>query len=209
MAVSTGTRRPYSEVPGSSIRQLRMDCAASDSVVSVRSTVATLRGAYFGLKRDAAPGVDGQTRREYGEQLEDNLKDLSGRLKRGAYRAKSVRRVLIPQPDGGMRPLGVTTLEDKLVQRAVAEVLNQIYEADFLGFSYGFRWADLAERFAKFGLGACMHPSRRWAGGWERCSGGTSITTGCPRTTPLSKPSATTSSGSGGVLCGGAAGRPG
>ena len=101
--------------------------------------LATLREAYFGLKRDAAPGVDGQTWREYGEQLEDNLKDLSERLKRGAYRAKPVRRVLIPKPDGGMRPLGVTTLEDKLVQRAVVEVLKQIYEADFLGFSYGFR----------------------------------------------------------------------
>ena len=99
----------------------------------------TLRGAYFGLKRDAAPGVDGETWREYGEQLEENLKDLSERLKRGAYRAKPVRRVLIPKPDGGMRPLGVTTLEDKIVQRAVVEVLNQIYEAAFLGFSYGFR----------------------------------------------------------------------
>jgi len=99
----------------------------------------TLRGAYFGLKRDAAPGVDGETWREYGEQLEENLKDLSERLKRGAYRAKPVRRVFIPKPDGGMRPLGVTTLEDKIVQRATVEVLNQIYEVDFLGFSYGFR----------------------------------------------------------------------
>ncbi len=99
----------------------------------------TLRGAYFGLKRDAAPGVDGETWREYGEQLEENLNDLSVRLKRGAYRAKPVRRVLIPKPDGGMRPLGVTTLEDKIVQRAVVMVLTPIYEADFLGFSYGFR----------------------------------------------------------------------
>jgi RNA-directed DNA polymerase len=99
----------------------------------------TLREAYFGLKRDAAPGVDGETWRAYGEQLEGNLSDLSQRLKRGAYRAKPVRRVFIPKADGGMRPLGVTTLEDKLVQRAVVEVLNQIYEADFLGFSYGFR----------------------------------------------------------------------
>jgi len=87
----------------------------------------TLRGAYFGLKRDAAPGVDGETWREYGEQLEEKIKDLSERLKRGAYRAKPVRRVLIPKPDGGMRPLGVTTLEDKIVQRATVEVLNQIY----------------------------------------------------------------------------------
>ena len=99
----------------------------------------TLRGAYFSLKRDAAPGVDGQTWQEYGEQLEENLKDLSARLKRGAYRAEPVRRVLIPKSDGGMRPLGVTTLEDKIAQRAVVDVLNPIYEADFLGFSYGFR----------------------------------------------------------------------
>src|SRR5574341_2660603 len=99
----------------------------------------TLRRAYLALKREAAPGVDGMTWREYGEQLETKLEDLSLRLKRGAYRAKPVRRVLIPKPDGRQRPLGVTALEDKVVQRALVEVLNQIYEADFLGFSYGFR----------------------------------------------------------------------
>jgi group II intron reverse transcriptase/maturase len=99
----------------------------------------TLRRAYLKLKREAAPGVDGMTWREYGEQLETNLEDLSLRLKRGAYRAKPVRRVLIPKPDGRQRPLGVTAIEDKVVQRALVEVLNQIYEADFLGFSYGFR----------------------------------------------------------------------
>ena len=84
-------------------------------------------------------GVDGETWRTYGEQLEDHLVDLSDRLRRGAYRAKPVRRVLIPKPDGRQRPLGVTTLEDKLVQRALVMVLNCIYEVDFLGFSYGFR----------------------------------------------------------------------
>ena len=99
----------------------------------------TLRWAYLKLKREAAPGVDGTTWREYGEQLEAKLEDLSLRLKRGAYRAKPVRRVLIPRPDGRQRPLGVTALEDKVVQRALVGVLNQIYEADFLGFSYGFR----------------------------------------------------------------------
>ena len=99
----------------------------------------TLRGAYFSLKREAAPGVDGRTWREYGEQLEENLKDVSERLRRGAYRAKPVRRVFIPKPDGSRRPLGVTAFEDKLVQRALVEVLNHIYEADFIGFSYGFR----------------------------------------------------------------------
>ena len=99
----------------------------------------TLREAYFSLKRDAAPGVDGETWRVYGETLEDNLRDLSERLKRGAYRAKPVRRTYIPKADGRQRPLGVPVLEDKLVQRATVEVLNAIYETDFLGFSYGFR----------------------------------------------------------------------
>jgi retron-type reverse transcriptase len=99
----------------------------------------TLRMAYFSLKKEAAPGVDGETWRHYGEQLEGNLQDLSERLKRGAYRAKPVRRVYIPKADGRQRPLGVTALEDKIVQRAAVEVLNTIYETDFLGFSYGFR----------------------------------------------------------------------
>jgi RNA-directed DNA polymerase len=99
----------------------------------------TLREAYFGLKHTAAPGVDGQTWHAYGEQLDENLRDLSARLQRGAYRAKPVRRVFIPKPDGRQRPLGVTTLEDKVVQRALVLVLNCIYETDFLGFSYGFR----------------------------------------------------------------------
>src|SRR6202047_1540560 len=99
----------------------------------------TLRMAYFRLKREAAPGVDGETWRHYGERLERNLQDLSERLKRGAYRAKPVRRVYIPKADGRQRPLGVTALEDKIVQRAAVEVLNTIYETDFLGFSYGFR----------------------------------------------------------------------
>jgi RNA-directed DNA polymerase len=98
-----------------------------------------LRTAYFNLKREAAPGVDGETWRHYGEALEKNLQDLSDRLKRGAYRAKPVRRVFIPKADGRQRPLGVTALEDKVVQRATVEVLNAIYETDFLGFSYGFR----------------------------------------------------------------------
>ena len=98
-----------------------------------------LRKAYFGLKRNAAPGVDGETWRHYGEELEGNLQDLADRLKRGAYRAKPVRRSFIPKPDGRQRPLGVTVLEDKIAQRATVEVLNAIYETNFLGFSYGFR----------------------------------------------------------------------
>src|SRR5712664_1722868 len=99
----------------------------------------TLRMAYFRLKKEAAPGVDGETWRHYGETLEGSLQDLSERLKRGAYRAKPVRRVFIPKADGRQRPLGVTALEDKLVQRATVAVLNGIYETDFLGFSYGYR----------------------------------------------------------------------
>jgi len=98
-----------------------------------------LRAAYFGLKKEASPGVDGETWKHYGETLEEHLRDLSERLKRGAYRAKPVRRVFIPKTDGRLRPLGVTALEDKIVQRATVEVLNAIYETDFLGFSYGFR----------------------------------------------------------------------
>src|ERR1700686_1848219 len=99
----------------------------------------TLRMAYFCLKKEAAPGVDGETWRHYGEALEDNLQDLSPRLKRGAYRAKPVRRAYIDKRDGRKRPLGVPVLEDKIGQRATVEVLNAVYETDFLGFSYGFR----------------------------------------------------------------------
>jgi len=99
----------------------------------------TLRRAYFSLKKEASPGVDGETWRHYGETLEDNLQDLSHRLKRGAYRAKPVRRAYIGKSDGRKRPLGVPVLEDKIVQRAAVEVLNAIYETDFLEFSYGFR----------------------------------------------------------------------
>lgn len=101
--------------------------------------LSMLRAAYYALKRDAAPGVDGATWRQYGEELEENLANLSGRLRRGAYRARPVRRVFITKEDGRQRPLGVTTLEDKIVQRATVEVLNAIYETDFVDFSYGYR----------------------------------------------------------------------
>jgi RNA-directed DNA polymerase len=99
----------------------------------------SLRAAYYALKRQAAPGVDGVTWKAYGQDLEANLRDLNGRVQRGAYRVKATRRVYIPKPDGRQRPLGVTALEDKIVQGAVRGVLNAIYEVDFLGFSYGFR----------------------------------------------------------------------
>ena len=101
--------------------------------------VNRLRQAYFALKRSAAPGVDDVTWHSYGEKLEENLKDLSTRLQRGSYKARPVKRIYIPKPDGRERPIGITTLEDKVVQRATVEVLNVVYEEDFLGFSYGFR----------------------------------------------------------------------
>ena len=102
-------------------------------------TVDLLRTAYLKLKRDAAPGVDGTTWREYGYDMEAKLVDLHGRVHRGAYRALPSRRKFIEKEDGRQRPLGIASLEDKIVQRAVVEVLNAIYEQDFLGFSYGFR----------------------------------------------------------------------
>ena len=98
-----------------------------------------LREAYLACKRDAAAGVDGQTWQAYAQDLEANLKDLSDRLARGAYRAKPVKRVYIPKADGRQRPIGIPVLEDKIVQRATVAVLNAIYETGFLGFSYGFR----------------------------------------------------------------------
>lgn len=102
-------------------------------------TVDLLEAAYSWLKRDAAPGVDGLTWRGYEQNLKDNLIDLHTRIHRGAYRALPSRRQYIPKSDGRQRPLGIAALEDKIVQRAVVEVLNSIYEEDFLGFSYGFR----------------------------------------------------------------------
>lgn len=98
-----------------------------------------LREAYFGLKRKAAAGVDGVTWQHYGENLESNLQDLASRLKRGAYRAKPVERVFIAKTDGRQRPIGIPVLEDKIVQRSTVEVLQAVYETDFVGFSYGFR----------------------------------------------------------------------
>ena len=102
-------------------------------------SIDLLRGSYYSLKKQAAPGVDGVTWREYGENLEARLSDLHGRIHRGAYRAQPSRRVWIPKADGRQRPLGVAALEDKVVQYAVGTVLNQVWEEDFLGFSYGFR----------------------------------------------------------------------
>jgi len=98
-----------------------------------------LRDSYNSLKKTAAPGVDGTTWQGYGQGLEEHLQDLHGQIHRGAYQAQPSRRVWIPKADGRERPLGIAALEDKIVQHAVGRVLNQIWEEDFLGFSYGFR----------------------------------------------------------------------
>jgi RNA-directed DNA polymerase len=102
-------------------------------------SIDLLRQSYYSLKKKAAPGVDGMTWEEYGRNLEARISDLHGRIHRGAYRARPSRRVWISKDDGRQRPLGVAALEDKVVQYAVGIVLNQIWEEDFLDFSYGFR----------------------------------------------------------------------
>src|SRR6266516_2917347 len=102
-------------------------------------SVDLLRDSFYALKRQAAPGVDGVRWKEYEAGLEGRLADLHSQVHRGAYRAQPSRRVYIPKADGRQRPLGIAALEDKIVQQAVVTVLNQIYEADFKGFSYGFR----------------------------------------------------------------------
>jgi group II intron reverse transcriptase/maturase len=102
-------------------------------------TVDLLGESFASLKKQAAPGVDGVTWKEYEEGIEDRLVDLHGRIHRGGYRAQPSRRVYIPKADGRQRPLGIAALEDKIVQQAVVTVLNEIYEVDFQGFSYGFR----------------------------------------------------------------------
>ncbi len=98
-----------------------------------------LTEAFFNLKKTAAVGVDAVTWQEYEQQVEARIADLHDRIHRGAYRAKPSRRVWIPKPNGRQRPLGIASLEDKIVQQAVLWVLQSIYEQDFLGFSYGFR----------------------------------------------------------------------
>jgi len=133
-------------------------------------TIDQLRDSFHALQRQAAPGVDGVTWKEYQEGLMGGLHDLHGRIHSGAYRAKPSKRTYIPKPDGRMRPLGIAALEDKIVQHASATVLNAIYEVDFLGFSYGFRLGsqrreeadrflkDLQERLAGFGVS--LHPDK-------------------------------------------------
>jgi group II intron reverse transcriptase/maturase len=120
-------------------RVARQDKDARFTALLHHVTIDRLRAAYGALSPRAAAGVDGVTWQTYGQQLEANLHDLHARLHRGAFRAKPSRRSYIPKTDGRLRPLGIAALEDKIVQRAVVEVLAAVYEPDFLGFSYGFR----------------------------------------------------------------------
>src|SRR5256885_2865005 len=117
----------------------RRDKEARFTALLHHVTLERLRWAYWAIRPQAAPGVDGVTWAVYGQDLEGNLHDLHRRLHAGSYRAKPSRRAYIPKADGRQRPLGIAALEDKIAQRAVVEVLNAIYEEDFLGFSYGFR----------------------------------------------------------------------
>jgi len=120
-------------------RVARTDKEARFTALLHHVDVDRLRAAYWAIRPKAAPGVDGVTWQDYGRGLEDNLRDLHARVHRGSYRARPSRRAYIPKADGRLRPLGVAALEDKILQRALVEVLNAIYETDFLGFSYGFR----------------------------------------------------------------------
>ena len=139
------TRPGRSAGPGVSsaldrVRQVaRRDKEARFTALLHHVSLSRLRAAYWAISPKAAPGVDGVTWAAYGQDLEANLRDLHERVQQGRYRASPSRRVYIPKADGRQRPLGIATLEDKIVQRAVVEVLNAVYEADFRGFSYGFR----------------------------------------------------------------------
>jgi len=117
----------------------RKDSSTKFTALLHHVTMDALRDAFGKLNKKASAGIDGVTWQQYEADLENNLRALHGQLHRGTYRAKPSRRLHIPKADGRLRPLGIASLEDKLVQRAVVEVLNAVYEVDFLGFSYGFR----------------------------------------------------------------------
>jgi RNA-directed DNA polymerase len=139
------THPGHSAGPGASsalerVREVaRRDKEARFTALLHHVSLGRLRAAYWAIRPQAAPGVDGVTWADYGQNLETNISDLHARVQAGRYRAKPSRRVYIPKADGRQRPLGIASLEDKIVQRAVVEVLNAVYEVDFRGFSYGFR----------------------------------------------------------------------
>jgi retron-type reverse transcriptase len=143
---TTSTTRPgHGAGPGvpnglERVRQAaRRDKDARFTALLHHVDVARLRAAYWDIRPGAAPGVDGVTWKAYGQDLEANLLDLHRRVHTGRYKARPSRRAYIPKADGRQRPLGIAALEDKVLQRAVVEVLNAIYEVDFIDFSYGFR----------------------------------------------------------------------
>lgn len=121
------------------IREAARDKSLRFTSLMHHITADLLRDSFYALKRNAAPGIDDVTWRQYGKDLEIHLPDLHERVQSGRYRAKPSKRTWLPKPDGRQRPIGIAALEDKIVQQAVVRVLNQIYEEDFLGFSYGFR----------------------------------------------------------------------
>jgi RNA-directed DNA polymerase len=140
----TAATRTPSRTPASRGRDGVREAARKDKKVRFTAllhhvTVNLLRASYYELKKQAAPGVDGVTWQQYGTRLEEHLVDLHARVHRGAYRAQPSKRAYIPKEDGRQRPLGIASLEDKIVQQALVTVLNCIYEEDFKGFSYGFR----------------------------------------------------------------------
>lgn len=137
--VRTQSREAVSSGLGRVRQAARTDKQGRFTALLHHLDVELLRQSFFALQREAAPGVDGVKWQEYEIGLEDRLQDLDSRIHRGAYRAQPSRRVYIPKSDGRQRPLGIAALEDKIVQRAAGLILEQIYEEDFLGFSYGFR----------------------------------------------------------------------
>src|SRR5271157_4337642 len=140
----TAAARTQSRIPAPAGRDGVREAAQKDKKVRFTAllhhvTVDLLWDSYYQLKKQAAPGVDGVTWQEYGAGLGERLTDLHARVHRGAYRAQPSKRAYIPKEDGRQRPLGIASLEDKIVQQALVTVLNCIYEEDFKGFSYGFR----------------------------------------------------------------------
>ena len=118
-----------------------------------------LTEAFHRLRKDAAPGIDGQTAAEYAQGLTENLRDLHERLRTLTYRATPIKRTWIPKEDGSQRPIGILILEDKIVQKAVAMLLEEVFEQDFYEFSYGFRPGRSPHK--------ALHAVREWIQRWN------------------------------------------